>query len=272
MCIKIWVCAVRTKGFHSSKIYFVSSIAYQYARIVILHKVCVWLKMPLFGRLGAFWSEFICWFACFVFSSGLPIWTCVSPRWVTQTLQLSESESFNVLDFCVVACVSVSVSVCMYYVLCVSVCVCILCLCTCVCARVLLCLCMFTCVCFCVCVPLCVCVCLSVFVCLSVSVYILVTCSWQDYYDYETPHTPTPLRITVYFFSHFCSFLLSFFLFFYIFLGTKGFTRNIFYFTFPRTKTSFSRKLFPIKSEFNLWEWKNILWEWKNILPRWPCG
>ena len=54
---------------------------------------------------------------------------------------------------------------------------------------------------------------------------------------------------SVYFLSHFCSFLpsfLSFFLSFIrsIFFWTKGCTRNVFYSTFPRTKTSFSRKFF----------------------------
>ena len=44
-------------------------------------------------------------------------------------------------------------------------------------------------------------------------------------------------------FSLFPPFFLSFLL--YIFLGTKGCTRNVFYFTFPRTKTSFSLKFSP---------------------------
>ena len=60
--------------------------------------------------------------------------------------------------------------------------------------------------------------------------------------------TPTPLTITVYFLSLFCSFLLSFFLSFFFSLWvflTKGCTRNAFYFTFLRTKTSFSRKSPP---------------------------
>ena len=70
---------------------------------------------------------------------------------------------------------------------------------------------------------------------------------------------PTPSRITVYFLSHFCSFFLSFFLSFclsfllYIcFVLTKGCTRNVFYFTFPRSKTSFSHQFFPMCSQGKL--------------------
>ena len=66
--------------------------------------------------------------------------------------------------------------------------------------------------------------------------------------------TSTPLRITVYFLLVFPPFFLSVFSSVYIYL-TRGCTRNIFYFTFSWTKTSFSRTFFPSVNHYSPWQW-----------------